>query len=169
LAPLAEGGAAYRRRYPQPNGLPASYSGAPVGFPGAVGERAPFPDGLLRPPREVVGTVPDKPGRPGFLGQASIEKERKKPVWGSATLAFTYCIGQPSVVLIHRSEKCQRNPPKLSPRSPSQRRSRPRHYTAVCYCRYSSLLSFRRPQCFSFDESYSGIGFGPFSARIIPM
>ena len=24
---------------------------------------------------------------------------------------------------------------------------------------HSSLFSFRRPQCFSFDESYSGIGF----------
>jgi hypothetical protein len=31
-----------------------------------------------------------------------------------------------------------------------------------------SLLSFRRPQCFSFDESYSGIGFAPCRASIIP-
>jgi hypothetical protein len=34
--------------------------------------------------------------------------------------------------------------------------------------RHSSLFSFRRPQCFSFDESYSGIGLAPCSASIIP-
>src|SRR6266436_6349910 len=33
---------------------------------------------------------------------------------------------------------------------------------------HSSLFSFRRPQCRSFDESYSGIGFAPWSASIIP-
>ena len=33
---------------------------------------------------------------------------------------------------------------------------------------HSSLFSFRRPQCFSFDESYSGIGFAPCRASIIP-
>ena len=32
---------------------------------------------------------------------------------------------------------------------------------------HSSLFSFRRPQCFSFDESYSGIGFAPCRASII--
>ena len=31
-----------------------------------------------------------------------------------------------------------------------------------------SLLSFRRPQCRSFDESYSGIGLAPCKASIIP-
>jgi hypothetical protein len=33
--------------------------------------------------------------------------------------------------------------------------------------RHSSRFSFRRPQCFSFDESYSGIGFAPCNASII--
>ena len=33
---------------------------------------------------------------------------------------------------------------------------------------HSSLFGFRRPQCFSFDESYSGIGFAPCRASIIP-
>jgi hypothetical protein len=34
---------------------------------------------------------------------------------------------------------------------------------------HSSRFSFRRPQCLSFDESYSGIGFAPCSAGILPM
>jgi hypothetical protein len=36
----------------------------------------------------------------------------------------------------------------------------------TAYC-HSSRFSLRRPQCFSFDESYSGIGFAPCSASII--
>jgi hypothetical protein len=33
---------------------------------------------------------------------------------------------------------------------------------------HSSRFSFRRPQCLSFDESYSGIGFAPCNASIMP-
>ena len=33
---------------------------------------------------------------------------------------------------------------------------------------YLSRFSFRRPQCFSFDGLYSGIGFAPCGASIIP-
>ena len=34
--------------------------------------------------------------------------------------------------------------------------------------RHSSRLSFRRPQCFTFDGLYSGIGTAPCSASIMP-
>jgi hypothetical protein len=34
---------------------------------------------------------------------------------------------------------------------------------------HCSRFSLRRPQCFSFDESYSGIGIAPCRASIIPI
>ena len=52
------------------------------------------------------------------------------------------------------------------------RARRGRHYFCVpgslLSGAHSSRLSLRRPQCFSFDESYSGIGFAPCRASIIP-
>ena len=49
-----------------------------------------------------------------------------------------------------------------------QRSEHVRLVERVAVSLYSSLFSFRRPQCRSFDESYSGIGFAPWSASIIP-
>ena len=49
-----------------------------------------------------------------------------------------------------------------------QRSEHVRLVERVAVSLHSSLFSFRRPQCRSFDESYSGIGFAPWSASIIP-